>query len=174
MGVSIYSLYLLLINIFKYIVHISILISYLIHLLTVIGGYSGVIEKSGKTYRVFSISRTTQLSVTPRNLKYSQYYPFKNDKTIYSADVLLTKVLRMVEALDVDPYIAYDIFTVNSVRRFYEYINMKTGLPFDLIRKIIFPFNNLVNWDSSIFELAEIWRLKGYYSIIRKDSCSQS
>ena len=48
----------------------------------------------------------------------------------------------MIEALDVDPYKAYDVFNVQSARKFYELLQLETGLGLEATQKILFVGND--------------------------------
>ena len=75
-------------------------------------------------------------------------------------DLLMTKMLWMIEALDVDPYKASYVFNVQTARKFYESLQLETGLELEPTQRILFAGNHLVNWNDQVYELIELWRMK--------------
>ena len=64
------------------------------------------------------------------------------------------------EALDVDPYVSYDVFNFQTIRSFYEHLQLETNLSLERIQEIILPGNSLVKWGENVFNLIELWRIK--------------
>ena len=63
-------------------------------------------------------------------------------------------------ALDVDPYVSYDVFNFQTIRSFYEHLQLETNLSLERIQEIILPGNSLVKWGENVFNLIELWRIK--------------
>ena len=102
---------------------------------------------------------------------------------VRNPDLLMTKILWMIdwvnnikinamnalviytftqykEALDVDPYVSYDVFNFQTIRSFYEHLQLETNLSLERIQEIILPGNSLVKWGENVFNLIELWRIK--------------